>query len=148
MRYRVPLIASLAILSLVVLPHVTAAKEPDVIVVQHLLIGFKKTVPDKPQERTKREAKELAEKVLERAETEEDFDALVKEFTQDNYPGIYKMTNTYNDDAPDLPDAVPRTGMVSAFGDVAFRLEVGEVGLVKYNAISSPYGWHIIKRLE
>jgi peptidyl-prolyl cis-trans isomerase D len=123
------------------------AREPDVIVVQHILIGFKKTVPDKPQERTKREARALADELVERAEAGEDFDALVKEYTNDNYPGVYKLTNTYND-APILPDARRRDEMVSAFGDVAFRLEVGEIGVAKYNAISSPFGWHIIKRLE
>lgn len=41
-----------------------------------------------------------------------------------------------------------RDGMVPAFGDVAFSLEVGEVGLAPYDAKSSPFGWHIIKRLE
>ena len=38
--------------------------------------------------------------------------------------------------------------MVAAFGDVAFELEVGEVGLAKYHAGNSPYGWHVILRLE
>jgi foldase protein PrsA len=137
----------LVVLSLVVLPQVATAKEPEVIVVQHILIGFKKTIPNKQLERTKREAKEFAEELLRRAEEGEDFDALVKEHTNDQYPGIYKMTNTYTD-APDLPDAVRRDQMVPAFGDVAFRLEVGEVGLAKHNSAISPYGYHIIKRLE
>jgi parvulin-like peptidyl-prolyl isomerase len=41
-----------------------------------------------------------------------------------------------------------RTGMVKAFGDVGFSLEVGGVGLAVYDAATSKYGWHIIKRLE
>ena len=41
---------------------------------------------------------------------------------------------------------VPREQMVSAFGDVAFGLEVGEVGMAAYDPSSSPFGWHIILR--
>jgi len=145
--FTVCLLAVLTLLTLSVGSPAVSAKEPDVIVVQHILIGFKKTVPDKPQDRTKREARALVDELVERAESGEDFDAMVEEYTNDNYPGIYKLTNTYTD-APDLPDARRRDQMVAAFGDAAFRLEVGEIGLAKYNAINSPYGWHIIKRVE
>lgn len=41
-----------------------------------------------------------------------------------------------------------RTGLVPAFGDVGFTLEVGGVGLAPFEAKSSPFGWHIIKRLQ
>ena len=41
----------------------------------------------------------------------------------------------------------PRGAMVSAFGDVGFALAVGEVGLATFDAESSPFGWHVIKRL-
>ena len=41
-----------------------------------------------------------------------------------------------------------RSGMVPGFGDTAFSLEVGEVGMTDHHAQASPYGWHIIKRLE
>ena len=47
--------------------------------------------------------------------------------------------------APSLPH--PRSAMVSAFGDVGFDLEVGELGLATFDAEASPFGWHIIKRL-
>ena len=40
-----------------------------------------------------------------------------------------------------------RKDMFGAFGDVAWRLEVGEVGVTKQDA-SAPAGWHIIKRLN
>ena len=120
--------------------------EPDVVIVQHILIGFKRSIPGKKIERTKPEAQTLAESLLERARSaNEEFDALVEEFTDDAYPGIYKMTN---DDAPRMGGAVTRGGMVPRFGDVAFSLEVGEVGLAEYHGGASPYGWHVIKRLE
>ena len=73
------------------------------------------------------------------------FDALVKEFTDDSYPGTYTLTN---DGVPITSGAHPREQMAMAFGDVAFSLAVGEVGMAKYDGFKSPYGWHIIKRLE
>jgi len=41
-----------------------------------------------------------------------------------------------------------RTGLVPAFGDVGFTLEVGAVALAPFDAKQSPFGWHIIKRLQ
>jgi parvulin-like peptidyl-prolyl isomerase len=141
-------------LGLVALPawNDTAAKkgkskepEPDSVVVQHILISFKgKVDKSKGVTRTKKEAEALATELFERAKTEE-FDALVKEYTDDAYPGIYKMTN---EGAPIMTGAVPRSGMVTDFGDVAFSLAVGEIGMTSYSAGGSPYGWHIIKRLS
>ena len=120
-------------------------KQPDVVVVQHILISFKGKVDKKKNvTRTKKEAEALAAEVFERAKTE-DFDALVKEYTNDSYPGKYKMTNN---GAPRMSGAATRSGMVRAFGDVAFDLAVGEVGMANYSAGACPYGWHIIKRLE
>jgi parvulin-like peptidyl-prolyl isomerase len=38
--------------------------------------------------------------------------------------------------------------MVPAFGDVGFALPPGQIGMAEYDPVKSPYGWHIIKRLE
>ena len=119
--------------------------EPDTVLVQHILIGFNKSVPGKKLDRTKKEAQALAEELLERAQAGEDFDALVKEYTDDKHPGIYRLTNR---DAPLLQDSRKRSDMVANFGAVSFQLEVGEVGLAKFHGGNSPYGWHVIKRLE
>ena len=119
--------------------------EPDTVVVQHILIGFKKSVSGKKLERTKKDAQALAEELLDRAQAGEDFDAMVKEYTNDRYPGVYRLTNR---DAPLLPDSRERGQMVANFGHVSFQLQVGEVGLAKYHPGNSPYGWHVIKRLE
>lgn len=120
-------------------------KEPDVVKVQHILISFKGRKTSKPVARTKAEAEALAKSLMERIGKGEDFDALVKQYTDDQYPGIYTMTN---DGAAILSGAAQRKQMAASFGDVAFSLAVGEVGLAKYNGIQSPFGWHIIKRLE
>ena len=42
----------------------------------------------------------------------------------------------------------PRQGMVPAFGDVGFTLEVGGIGMAEFDEAASPFGWHIIRRIE
>jgi foldase protein PrsA len=127
------------------LPAESKGDEPDVVVVQHILIGFKKSVPNKKLDRSKKEAQALALELLERAREGEDFDALVKEYTNDRHPGIYKLTNK---GAPLMSGARSREDMAPNFGRIAFSLEVGSIGLAKYHPGNSPYGWHVIKRLE
>jgi hypothetical protein len=119
--------------------------EPEHIQVQHILISFTGKVPGKDITRTEAEAKELAYKLLERINNGEDFDALVKEFTNDAHPGIYGMSNR---GVEPVGGESPRTGMVPAFGNVGFTLKVGEVGIADYDPKTSPYGWHIVKRLK
>ena len=80
-----------------------------------------------------------------RAQEGEDFDRLVNEFTDDSAPGIYSMANT---GVMPVGDEFPREQIVQAFGDLSFRLQVGEVGIAEYDAQISPYGYHIIKRLK
>lgn len=119
-------------------------KNPDVVTVQHVLISFQGKT-DKPVERSKKQAEKLAWEIFDRAEAGEDFDALVEEYTDDSHPGIYKMTNR---GAAQLPGHSTRDGMAVSFGDVSFKLDVGEIGMAKFHAELSPFGWHIIKRLE
>ena len=119
--------------------------EPAEVVVQHLLVGFKKSVRGKNLDRTKKEAEALAEEILQRAKAGEKFGDLVQEYTDDKAPGIYKMVN-FSEPRPSR--GFHRSQMVPNFGKVAFSLEVGEVGLANYHPGNSPYGWHVIKRLE
>jgi len=139
------LAVGIAIVPLISSDAAARSGEPEIVVVQHILIGFKKTVSGKTLERTKKEAKALAEELFARAKEGEDFDALVKEYTNDRYPGIYKVIN---DEGPLIPDGIPRKDMIPCFGEVAFELEVDEVGMAKYNSMGCNFGWHIIKRLE
>jgi hypothetical protein len=123
------------------------ADEPDRVEVQHILISFRGAIPDEKVLRTKEEAESLAKELLGRAKAVKDFDALVKEYTDDQHPGVYRMSNV---GIP--PDAATqefsRERMVKAFGDVSFSLAVGEVGMASYDPAASKYGWHIIKRLK
>jgi len=124
-----------------------SAKEPDIIVVQHILIGFEGSVPGKPITRDKEEAARVAAFVLKQAQIGEDFAGLVRQYTDDTHPGIYKMANF---GVPgDVNEGIfPRGQMVAAFGDVGFPLEVGGIGMASYDTQTSPFGWHIIKRIE
>ena len=42
----------------------------------------------------------------------------------------------------------PRSQMVSGFSATAFSLQPGEIGVAEYSTESSPFGYHIIKRLK
>jgi parvulin-like peptidyl-prolyl isomerase len=128
-------------------PEEKETGEPDHIVVQHLLVSFKGAPRMTKVTRSQAEAKTLAYQLLETAKAGEDFDELVKEFTDDSHPGIYKMANR-GVVANRAAREYERDGMVPAFGDVGFVLKVGELGIADHDAQSSPYGWHIIKRIE
>ncbi|NIM01942.1 MAG: hypothetical protein GTN89_14305 [Acidobacteria bacterium] len=119
-------------------------KNPDVVTVQHVLISFKDKT-GKSLERTKKEAEKLAWEIFDRAEAGEDFDALVAEYTNDSHPGIYTLVNR---GVPQKPGMSKRDEMAASFGDVSFKLAIGEVGMARYHAQLSPFGYHIIKRLE
>lgn len=122
------------------------APEPDYIKVQHCLIGFKGSLPKPSVTRSKDEAKTLAYQIFERAKKGEDFDAIVKQYTDDSPPGIYAMANIGKQ--PRNAQEYPRARMVAAFGDTGFPLKVGEYGIADFDPKKSPYGWHIVKRIE
>ena len=123
----------------------TAKAEPDYITVQHCLIGFKGTLPGVT--RTKDEAKEVATKLLAELKAGANFDEIIRKNTDDSPPGIYKMANR-GKKFDENQGVFSRDGMVPAFGDTGFPLEVGEFGLAEYDAEKSPFGWHIVKRTE
>ena len=122
-------------------------KEPKHVTVQHILIAFKGSIPKETVIRTQEEAQKLALEVFERAKTGEDFDSLVKEYTDDQYPGVYGMSNFNVEPDRDQGES-PRSRMVKAFGDVSFKLSVGGIGLAEYDPEDCKYGWHIIKRIK
>ncbi|MAW59971.1 MAG: hypothetical protein CMJ94_03930 [Planctomycetes bacterium] len=183
--------------------------EPGYVTVQHILISFQGAQRNvaKDTERTAADAKTLVDDLMKRIEAGEDFNALVKQYSDDNFlpdeatPSIYAMSNNGMPEVPterlreefDLTpvvqakqqeiDARRRAGeltdqqardelngwirakvaeldekygprprargaMAPAFGDVGFKLQVGEVGLAEPDAQKSPFGYHIIKRIK
>ena len=126
---------------------VKPATPPDHIEVQHVLIGFQGSIPGKTITRTKAEAEKLAQEVLEKARKGESMDALVQQYTDDQYPGVYDLANDGVTPDP-AKQEYKRSGMVKGFSDAAFGLSVGNVGISNYDSKDSPFGWHIIKRLK
>ena len=78
----------------------TEREEPGFVGVQHILIGFDGSVPNKTITRTKEVAETLAQELFERAKGGEDFDELVTQYTDDSYPGIYDLANKDADADP------------------------------------------------
>jgi hypothetical protein len=110
--------------------------------VQHVLVAFQGS--GTTATRSKAEAEKLAHEVYARAVKGEDFAALMK-LSDDQPGGTYGLAN-FN--VAVNPGETSRKGMVKGFGDVSFSLNVGEIGACAYDATSSRYGWHIVKRIE
>lgn len=123
------------------------ADEPEAVTVQHILIAYTGSVSGKKIERDKEEAARVADFVYRKALEGEDFGALVEQYTDDTAPGIYKMVN-FGVPGDMGQDIYARAQMVAAFGDIGFPLAVGDIGMAAYDAKTSPFGWHIIKRIE
>jgi hypothetical protein len=117
----------------------------DDVQIQHLLISFKGSGIDGVP-RSLDEAEQLTAQLWGKLKAGEDFDAMVKKYTNDQYPGLYNLTQR---GAGDTANNIYRRGdMVASFGEVSFRLEVGEVGIALYHPEKSPFGYHLIKRLK
>ena len=128
---------------------VAPATPPDHVEVIHVLIAFDGSIPNTPpMGRTRAQAESLATQVLKRARSGEDFDQLMITYSNDTQPGIlYKLSNTGV--APNKAQGeFGRDEMVKGFSDVAFSLSPGNIGMSPYDAKTSPFGWHIIKRLR
>ena len=128
---------------------IAANGEPAYVTVKHCLISFEGTKVEKAV-RSREEAEQLANELFEKAKGGEDFDKIIRQYTDDSPPGIYQMANHgFEDDTtPMVPSnkVYARGEMVAAFGDVGFPLKVGEFGLAPYDPKTSPFGWHIIQR--
>jgi len=126
-------------------PTPLQSSRAEAVRVQHILIGFSGSIPGKKIERTPEEAKRLAEDLLNQAKiTPEKFEDLVRAKSDDQVPGIYELVDFGK--AP-FEGQFSRSTMVQGFGDLAFRLKPGEIGLVNFDAKKSPFGFHIMKRL-
>jgi hypothetical protein len=108
----------------------------DKVKVQHVLIAFVGATRGSESHHTFEEARTLTEEVLKRARDGEDFAALMKQYSSDDGGGTYTLTQE------------DRGAYAHDFSAVAFRLAVGEIGVTNYNPGGSPFGWHVMKRLE
>jgi hypothetical protein len=106
------------------------------VTLQHVLLAFVGAKRGSESGHTEEEARALASDLLARARAGEDFTALMKQYSGDDGPGTYVLTQA------------DRETYAEHFGDVGFRLQVGEIGVAPYHRVKSPFGWHVIKRLE
>jgi len=109
--------------------------EEETIVAQHLLVMYdgSKSAP-KTIKRTHDEARARAFEALARIKGGKDFDAVVAAYTDE--PGGAQRKGELG--------RFSRDKMVKPFSDAAFALEVGQVSTV----IESPFGFHVIRRIE
>jgi peptidyl-prolyl cis-trans isomerase D len=105
--------------------------------VKHILIAWKDLqdgrVDERALKRTKADAETLVKLVLEQIKGGADFDALMKQYSED--PGSALTGRVYK--------VSPQAELVSEFKQLGMRLRPNEIGVVQ-----SDYGFHIIKRVE
>lgn len=117
----------------------TAARpelDVDRVVVRHILVPFIGAVRADDATRTFVEAEKHAARLLSRIDAGADFAALMAEHSSDPGPGEYEMTRG------------DREGMATSFWKTSWRLSVGETSVAGYDDTDSPFGWHIIQRVE
>lgn len=106
------------------------------IKVQHVLIAFVGAKQGSESKHTKAEAAKLAEEVLAKARAGEDFNKLAQAYSY-VANDVFVITPTNRTEE-----------YVEYFHNVAFRLAPGEVGVTSYHRTKSPFGFHVIKRVE
>lgn len=113
----------------------------DTATVDHILI----MVDD---ERSEAQAEELAADVMHRPLFGgESWDELKSTYSGDPPPGGPYPMHLSHVTSPPSP-SYPRAGMVPGFGFAAWRLQVGETGIVPHDLDASPYGFHIVRRVQ
>jgi hypothetical protein len=127
------------------------AKEPAEVTVDHILVMVRNATA--PQVvRTNEEAKKLAYEILEKVKADpSQWNALKEKHSEDpptpRMPrgGPYALANT---GVAPVPPAMARHIMVKGFGDGAFRLPMDGFGMVDYDPATSPFGYHVLRRVR
>ena len=112
------------------------AREPvsNTAQIKHILIGWKGTDQDpRADKRTKAEAEGVVKGLLAQIKSGADFDALMKQYSED--PGSASLAKAYT--------VSPDASLVIEFKQLGLRLQLNEVGVVE-----SEFGFHIMKRTE
>lgn len=113
------------------------AREPstNVAEVKHILIGWKELTPHdaRAEQRTKQDAENQVRALVEQLRGGADFDALMKQWSED--PGSAASARAYR--------VSPDAQLVIEFRQLGLRLKPAEIGVVE-----SDFGFHIIKRVE
>jgi len=110
---------------------------------QQIFISFKEV--DTSKNRTKAEAKALAEKLFaDLTKRPADFPDLVRKYSDDKFPAVYSLANFGQ---PLAEGDRERNDFPPAVGLKAFELKMGELALIEFDEKSSPAGYHLLMRL-
>ncbi|MFL5362282.1 MAG: peptidylprolyl isomerase [Myxococcales bacterium] len=119
------------------------SKETERAEVQHILLawsalegsyrGMRLDLDPRAQNRTQKDAEQLASSLLARCKAGEPFEPLMRESSED--PGSATTGMVYT--------VTPDSRMAQGFVDLALRLKPGECGVVK-----TQFGLHVVKRVR
>ena len=115
------------------------AREPvaNTAEIKHILIGWNDSGDEHRDQRaaarTKTQAEDLVRQLVKQLQGGGDFDALMKQYSED--PGSAGSARAYT--------VAPDAQLVIEFKQLGLRLRVNEVGVVQ-----SEYGFHIMKRVN
>ena len=121
-----------------------AEHDAERVTVQHVLLSFEGCGTRATRRRELAEllaAEVYCDAVFEGA----DFEGLMGKHSDDSGGGTYTMVAA---GVPATDGASSRDGMVPAFGDVGWRLEVGQIGVAPHDVAKSKFGWHVVKRIK
>jgi len=120
-------------------------REPERVVVEHVLFGIKGTAVPHPSYETAAAASAGAARVLKLLLASAMSWAEAKDRSDDPSKAEIKLVNR---GVAKQDGEVDRDAVVAAFGDTAFELAVGEIKLVPYDEKTSPFGFEIVKRVR
>jgi len=104
------------------------------VTIRQIVIGFAGTT--RGSRRTRAEAEQLAADLLQKLRAGADFAAVQREHSSEKGAGVVALTKETRGDVD------------RGVGDVAWRLEVGEIGVAPYDPNRCPRGWHLVQRTK